>query len=188
MDVWFGRISDKTLKTLLSLLKKYDRDEYNTLAQNFRNFARCVGYTDTGYFRKRSGSETSPESLEHSDSTTYSKRAAGLNGNKNSALLYDMLKPAELAEVGDADLLNTDYSDYQNLFGNYNKQESGEMTKKEASTSQVSDATRRYNIERLKNWLKRGAYRNYMNSYYVRWNLLWPVTEENQANLYTDKK
>lgn len=50
----------------------------------------------------------------------------------------------------------------------------------ESSAGVDSLARKRYNVDRLKKWLAHGPYRNYMNSYYIRWNLLWPLTKENE--------
>ena len=49
--------------------------------------------------------------------------------------------------------------------------------RREKKKSDTYENKRRYNVDRLKKWLY-GPYRNYMNSYYIRWNLLWPLTKE----------
>ena len=41
----------------------------------------------------------------------------------------------------------------------------------------INKNMRKINVDRLKKWLY-GPYRNYMNSYYLRWNLLWPLVNE----------
>ena len=171
--------------------------DYDQLVDHLKNYIACVGSVDTNYFRKRSDPAMAPDT----NSFPTNVHNDGLNEKKNS-LLYDILTsaPSDVDDIANdydasaADEVVAMLTDYFSDYDNYSSQPSEpyqhapmKMTKKDTSNVQRSDATKRYNIDRLKNWLKRGSYRNYMNSYYVRWNLLWPLTEENKEK-YRDIK
>ena len=51
MDIAF--VAGRTLNGVLQLLRNIDTEAFETLSEQFRLYAACVGLLDTGYFRKR---------------------------------------------------------------------------------------------------------------------------------------
>ena len=97
-------LTDRSVTHVLNLLRTIDSPAYESLAGSFRVYAACVGLVDTGYFRKRGGSDFARiDALSPFEQTMSKSKPHSMISSLTTALQHLRKIYEELAQRRDRD-------------------------------------------------------------------------------------